>query len=97
MQPYAVSFYKSKQWKDCRAAYAKSKGNLCERCYKKGLIVPGIIVHHKTHITPDNIGNPDITLNWSNLELVCRDCHAQIHAKNTKRYKLDELGRVIFV
>lgn len=97
MQPYAESFYKSKEWKKCRAAYAKSRGNLCELCLKRGFIVPGVIVHHKVHITPDNIGDPTVTLNWDNLQLVCRDCHAEIHAEKQRRYKLDELGRVIFV
>ena len=55
MQPWAESFYKSKEWKTCRAAYAKSKGNLCELCLKRGYIVPGVIVHHKVHLTPEHI------------------------------------------
>lgn len=97
MKEYAESFYKSKEWKKCRAAYAKSVGNLCEICYAKGLIVPGVIVHHKIHITPENITNPSIALDWNNLQLVCRDCHAEIHARSSKRYKLDEFGRVIFI
>lgn len=97
MKPYAEKFYKSKEWKQCRAAYAKYRSNLCERCLARGLIVPGVIVHHKIHITPDNIGDPDVTLSWNNLELVCRDCHAQVHSENEVRYKLDDLGRVIFI
>lgn len=67
---------------------------MCERCYKKGLITPGEIVHHKIHITPENINNPDIVLDWGNLELVCRDCHAEIHGKKKKRFSVDENGRV---
>ena len=97
MQPWAESFYKSKEWKQCRAAYAKSKANLCERCLEKGLIVPGVIVHHKVHLTPENISDPMTTLNWDNLQLVCRDCHAIVHADKPRRYKLDDLGRVIFI
>ena len=95
MQPYAETFYKSKEWKKCRAAYAKSVGGLCEPCFANGLIVPGVIVHHKTHITPDNISDPTVTLSWNNLELVCRDCHAKLHSDKPMRYKLDDLGRVI--
>lgn len=73
----------------------RSVGGLCERCLKKGLIVPGEIVHHKIHITPDNVNDPAVTLNPDNLELLCRDCHAEEHTDRRKRYKLDDLGRVI--
>lgn len=52
-------------------------------------------MHHKIHITPDNINDPNITLDWNNLQLVCRDCHAEIHAGTDKRYAVDEWGRVI--
>lgn len=72
----------------------RSAGGLCERCLKRGLIVPGEIVHHKIYITPANVDNPSITLNPENLELVCRDCHAEEHAGRQLRYKVDELGRV---
>ena len=95
MKPYAAAFYSSKAWQRCRAGYRRSVGGLCERCRARGLIVPGEIVHHKVHLTPENINNPDIALNWSNLELLCRDCHAEVHKKNKKRYKVDEFGKII--
>lgn len=94
MREFAADFYNSRAWKDCRDAYAKSKGNLCERCLAKGLYNPGIIVHHKIHLTPENIGDPEITLGWDNLELLCRDCHGEEHKKIRRRYTVDELGRV---
>lgn len=94
MKPFAEAFYNSPAWKSARKAYAKSKGNLCERCLAKGLYNPGIIVHHKIHLTPENIGDPSITLNWDNLELLCRDCHGEEHKKIRRRYTVDELGRV---
>lgn len=101
MKPFARRFYSSKAWQRTRAAYAKSRGNLCEICLSKGLFNPCEIVHHKIELTPDNIDDPDITLNWDNLQCVCRDCHADIHGyysgrrgKNHLRYSLDELGRV---
>ena len=94
MQDFAVGLYKSKAWQRCRTQYAKSKGGLCERCLTKGLYRPGEIVHHKVHITPDNINDASVTLNPGNLELLCRDCHALAH-KPSKRFKVDELGRVI--
>lgn len=94
MQDFAKGFYSSMAWKNCRAAYAKSKHNLCEVCLKRGIYRPGEIVHHKVAITPDNISDPSVTLNWDNLQVVCRDCHAKAHDKVPRRYKLDELGRV---
>ena len=94
MQDFAVGFYKSKTWQRCRSQYAKSKRGLCERCLAKGMYRPGEIVHHKVHITPDNINDASVTLNPDNLELLCRDCHALVH-KPSRRFKVDELGRVI--
>ena len=94
MRDFAKTFYSSKAWKQTRAAYAKSKGNLCERCLKKGLIVPGVIVHHKVYLTPENINDPAVSLNWNNLELVCADCHAEEHNRLQRRYTVDECGRV---
>ena len=93
MKPYAEEFYKSKAWKDCRAAYIKSVGGLCERCLKDGRFIAGEIVHHKINITPANIVDPAVTLNWDNLELVCRLCHASEHG-HEKRFKIDAFGRV---
>lgn len=94
MKEFAKGFYKSAAWKRCRAAYAKAAGGLCERCLSKGLYNPGEIVHHKTELTPDNINNPAIALSWDNLELVCRNCHAELHGAE-RRYRVDELGRVL--
>lgn len=94
MQEYAERFYKSKAWQACRLAYAKQVGGLCECCLKKGIYTPGVIVHHKIHINPENIEAPEITMNFENLELLCRDCHAAQHGKRQKRYKVDEMGRV---
>jgi len=90
---FAQRFYKSKRWQKCRAAYIKSVGGLCERCLAKGLIVPATMVHHKIYISPQNINDPNITLNFDNLEALCNDCHAAEHG-NMKRYEVDEFGRV---
>lgn len=94
-QPFSDAFYHSETWKRTRAAFIKSRGGLCERCLARGIYRPGVIVHHKTPLTPTNINNPQITLGWSNLELVCRDCHAEIHAKSKRRYSVDEYGRIV--
>lgn len=93
MKEYAKTFYKSITWQRTREAYASSKRYLCERCLAKGIQRYGDTVHHKTFITPENISDPDITLNWDNLQLLCRDCHADIH-RGKKRYKADKEGRI---
>lgn len=94
MKEFAESFYKSTAWKNCRQAYASSRRGLCERCLQRGIYTPGVIVHHKVHITPNNITDPDIVLNWQNLELLCRECHAKEHGAVHKRFTIDERGRV---
>ena len=90
----AVSFYGTQAWKQCRASYVKYRKGLCERCLRKGLYKPGEIVHHKTPITPDNISDPTITLSFDNLELLCRDCHADAHGYRKARYKIAPNGDV---
>lgn len=95
MKDYAKTFYKSRAWQECRASYAKSVGGLCERCLAHGLYRAGEIVHHKTHIDPDNITDPMVLLSWDNLELVCRKCHADLHRSFDRRYIFDEDGRVV--
>ena len=89
-------FYKTAAWLKCREAYIKSVGGLCERCLAEGKIVPGYIVHHKIHLTPFNVTDPSITLNFDNLEYLCHDCHNKEHFKEqiVKRYKIDEYGNV---
>lgn len=91
-QEYASRFYKSQAWKNCSKAYKESVGGLCENCNRNGLIVAGAIVHHKIHITPENINNTEVSLNWDNLELLCRNCHAAIH--KGKRYKINSDGSI---
>lgn len=92
MKEYAEKFYKSKAWKETAKAYTKSVGGLCEMCLAKGIYKPGALVHHKIHITPENISDESITLDWNNLKLVCRECHAREHGK-TRRYTIDAQGR----
>lgn len=76
---YARSFYQSRKWKDTQKAYMLSKNYICERC---GGVA--IIVHHKTYISPTNIHDPNITLNWDNLEALCRTCHQNEHFLENK-------------
>lgn len=72
---YAKKFYKSKAWQRCRYSFIQTRisidGGMCEHCRE----VPGYIVDHVEEITPNNINDPLITLNHSNLQYLCLVCH----------------------
>lgn len=90
---FAIKFYKSKEWRKLREKYFKANHGLCERCQR-----PAKIVHHKKYITPRNIDDVSITLNWSNLELLCIDCHNNEHMANElleNNLMFDENGNVV--
>ena len=88
----------------------KRQHHLCENCLRKGIYRPAEIVHHKIELNPVNIENPEITLNFENLEAVCRQCHDEYHdnrgrwakvnekkrkaKRDALRYSADEFGRV---
>jgi len=78
----------------------EAKGNMCERCLKRGIIETGakdrpLEVHHKVPLTEENLRDPNITLSWDNLELLCKDCHDQERERKTKRWSIGPDGRVI--
>ena len=85
-------FYTSRAWRRCRKSFLASKGGLCEICAQKGLIEPATQVHHKTHISPDNVDNPAVTLNYANLMALCDACHSEIH--HERRWRCDAAGKV---
>ena len=94
------AFYTSWTWRKCRKAFSKSKGNLCERCLKRGKINPGtkeqpLETHHKIPLTDDNINDPSVTLNWDNLELLCHKCHEEERERKAKRWRVLPDGRVV--
>ena len=69
-KPYAKKFYNSKEWLRCRESYIANVFGLCEHCAGAGYIVD-----HVEEITPDNITDPNITLNHENLQYLCTPCH----------------------
>lgn len=85
-KPFAKKFYSSFAWYTCRNAYAKKAHYLCENCLRKGIYRPGEIVHHKIELDPTNINNPEIALSFDNLELLCRECHAERHRMSGGRW-----------
>ncbi len=95
---FAKTFYSSSRWKKCRDTFIQNRmledGGLCQEC-KEQL---GYIVHHKEHLTPENINNPNVTLNESNLEWVCKECHDKLHnvfQREKRKYYFDKEGNFI--
>ena len=95
------AFYASWKWRKCKKAFAKSKGNICERCLAHGIIEAGnkehpLEAHHKIPLTDENVDNPKISLNWDNLELLCSGCHHNEHDRREKRrWEIGPDGHVI--
>lgn len=95
---FSKSFYASKRWKVCRKSYISSVHGLCEECLRNGKYKPGLILHHKITLTPDNINDPYITLNFDNLEYLCQECHNIEHYSNgilREGLMFDENGDVV--
>lgn len=74
-KPWAKRFYRSAAWLQCRDGYIQERvnidGGVCEVCRER----LGYIVHHKIPLTPENVLDPDISLNWEYLSYECKECH----------------------
>ena len=81
---FSKPFYDSEAWRECRKAYRKSVGGLCERCLAKGIVRAADVVHHKIVLTPENVKRPEVTMAWENLEALCHDCHNELHGEGTR-------------
>lgn len=69
---------------------------MCERCYEQGRLRPAKVVHHVTHLTPQNISDPHVALSYDNFQRLCQDCHAAVHTGyEPPRYTFDAEGNVI--
>ncbi len=93
MKDYARSFYNGKSWRRTQAAFMASRHYTCEVC--GGL---ARIVHHKEYITPQNISDLNITLNWDNLKALCIDCHNSEHTSGgllRPGLRFDDAGNVV--
>lgn len=102
---WARAFYHSKPWENIREFVKRRDKGLCQRCKRHGKIETGKIVHHIDPLTPENINDPNISLNADNLEMVCKQCHeeehkklgygALNHSKVESRVRFDSEGNVV--
>lgn len=96
-----TAFYNSRAWKDTRRNYKQSVGGLCERCLSRGIISSAEIVHHKVPLTDKTVTDLNLSLNWDNLQALCRKCHGEVHeeiyaARTHRRYKIGPDGKIFF-
>lgn len=89
---WSKSFYNSSAWQQTRLAYMASRHGLCERCGR-----PGLIVHHRKALRPQDMSDPGRTLGWDNLELLCHHCHDLEHMSKhpAARCRFDADGNIL--
>jgi hypothetical protein len=67
-------FYHSAKWKRCREAFIAYKHGICDICGKRGYLV-----HHIIELDDSNVDDPNVSLSFSNLQLLCVKCHNVVH------------------
>ena len=78
---FARPFYKRKAWQDVRKVVLDRSHGLCELCMERGELKPADVVHHTVPLTPENVGDPDISLNPDRLMALCDECHTKEHQR----------------
>ena len=96
---FAKPFYDSKEWKATREYVLMRDKYLCQVCG-----APAEEVHHKEHLSPENIGDPRVTMSPDNLVSLCRACHFEQHRgehgsgrekEEAYPYTFDENGKLV--
>lgn len=86
---FSKNIYNSQRWRKVARAYAESQHYVCERCHNRSFIrngkLPRFIVHHKRHLSPENVRDDNTVYGWSNLELLCIYCHNTVHGVSLDR------------
>src|SRR5690625_5456762 len=86
--------YHTQRWRKLRRYYYGKQHGICERCGE-----PGDIVDHIKEITKENVDDPYVTFNESNLQLLCLSCHNKKtfkkHFAIREGFGFDETGQLI--
>ena len=92
-------FYKSSLWEKTRENALRRDKYLCVECGR-----PAEVVHHKIHLSLENVNDPSISLNLDNLISLCGKCHFAEHkgehsmgriVEESNPYTFDENGFLI--
>ena len=108
MRSINSQFYYSKTWKQVRKQVWLKQHLLCNRC-NRPVYVDGIsdylpkekrlkgIVHHIEYLNETNINDDTKTIDESNLEGLCIDCHNEEHTDTSTRKDVmfDDEGNLI--
>lgn len=78
-------FYNTRDWKQLRQKKYCDADGLCERCRERGIIKEGREVHHIVPLDEDWSRR----LDYSNLILLCSDCHAEVHERDSELQKFE--------
>jgi len=71
--------FKDKKWQKLRKAVFRKYGKVCMKCGSTGEI-------HVDHIKPKS-KYPDLAYEFSNMQLLCKDCNYEKSNKNTIDYR----------
>ena len=82
-EKWAKQLYNSKDWQKLRVRLLMEVQYKCSACGESYVLEPSqLVCHHKQELTTANVNNPEIALNPSNIEVICKRCHDIKH----KRY-----------
>lgn len=90
---FSAAFYKSKAWRSTREYVLRRDAFSCNDCGGRGNEV-----HHIVELTQDNINDPNVALNPSNLMTLCGTCHKKRtlgSAAAADGYCFDANGQVV--
>ena len=74
-------FYKSKEWRNLRERLILERGTICEDCKKQIVESRFIQLHHIIELTETNYLDSNISLNPSNIKVLCQQCHNKTHGR----------------
>ena len=74
------SFYNSSRWQKFRAAIIAERDPVCVDCRRVIANSKEIeLDHDPVELTPENVNDPNVSLNPDNVRIRCHDCHNRRH------------------
>lgn len=75
--------YRTAEWEKVRQYVIQRAHGLCEECLRQGRIEAGVDVDHIVPLNDQNWKDWDVAYNPDNLQLLCRQCHAEKHRRDS--------------